>query len=196
MDRRDISELYYIAPIANVSSILQYGILSNKRAKTLRHRSVAMPEIQVRRINKKIPGASHLHDYANLYFDAHNPMLSKVRQHNESICILRIDAGILNLPGVIIADRNASSNYVRFYTVTAGLAAIDKDALFARYWTHPDDQYAEMKHKSIKCAEVLVPDRVEPGCILGAYVANQSALTALRELGMALTVSIESDIFF
>ena len=196
MDRVDVNELYYITPIANVPSILQQGILSNRLASRSAHRSVAMPEIQALRTNKRIPGAGHLHDYANLYFDAHNPMLSKVRQHNDTICVLRVNAGILDLPGVIIADHNASSDYVRFYPVTLGLAAIDKEVLFARYWTHPDDQYAEMRHKSIKCAEVLIPETVEPRWILGAYVANQSALTAFRELGTVLTVSIPSDIFF
>jgi hypothetical protein len=155
-----------------------------------------MPEIQARRTNKQIPGAGHLHDYANLYFDAHNPMLSKVRQHNDTICILRVDTRILALPGVIIADRNASSDYVRFYPVIGGLAAIDGDVLFARYWTHPDDPYAEMKHKSFKCAEVLILEKVEPRWIFGAYVANQSALTAFGELGMALTASTTSGIFF
>jgi hypothetical protein len=155
-----------------------------------------MPEIQDRRTNKRIPGAGHLHDYANLYFDAHNPMLSKVRQHNDIICVLRVNARILDVPEVIVADHNASSDYVRFYPVTLGLAVIDKDMLFARYWTHPDDIIKEWAHKSLKCAEVLIPNRVDPRWILGAYVANQSALAAFGELGTALTVTIRGDIFF
>ena len=123
-------------------------------------------------------------------------MLSKVRQHNDIICVLRVDAGVLDLPGVIIADCNASSDYVRFYPVTLGLAAIDKDMLFARYWTHPDDIIKEWAHKSLKCAEVLIPDKVEPRCIHGAYVANESAMATFTELGTALTVAMRSDIFF
>ena len=89
MDRADINELYYITPIDNVPSILQYGILSYKQASRLAHGSVAMTEIQARRTNRRIPGAGHLHDYANLYFDAHNPMLSKVRQNNDRMFYLR-----------------------------------------------------------------------------------------------------------
>ncbi len=79
MNRDEITKLYFIAPIANVPSILQHGILSNKLSGQIDHHSVAMPEIQERRKNKQIPGARPLHDYANLYFDAHNPMLSKRR---------------------------------------------------------------------------------------------------------------------
>ncbi len=77
MIRSDIPELHYITLIANLLSITQLGILSNKCASKVGHVSVAMEEIQDKRRQKKIPGAGHLHDYVNLYFDAHNPMLSK-----------------------------------------------------------------------------------------------------------------------
>ena len=196
MIRSDITELYFIAPIANVTSILKYGILSNSRSSRLPHCSVAMQDIQTRRKSKKIPGAGWLHNYANLYFDAHNPMLSKLRSQNQEICILRIDVTVLDLPGVIIADCNAASDYVRFYPVTDGLSNIDKDKLFAKYWTHPDNLYEEWEHKSIKCAEVLVPDRVESTYITGAYVANSEAMSSFEQLGIKLPVCVKNDIFF
>ena len=100
MIRSDITELHYITPIANLPSIVQLGILSNKRAAKVKHVSVAMEEIQDKRRQKKIPGARHLHDYVNLYFDAHNPMLSKRREKNNEICILRVDPNVLNIAGV------------------------------------------------------------------------------------------------
>ena len=195
MNRSEIKELYYITPIVNVPSILERGILSNRLSKQLSHDSVAMQEIQKRRKNKRIPGAGWLHDYANLYFEAHNPMLSKRRSKNNELCILRVDSEILDLPDVIIADQNAASNYVRFDKVAEGLTAIDKDRLFAKYWTH-QNQYEEWKHKSIKCAEVLVPNKVDPACITGVYVANEVALDAFNKLNIELTVEIKSDIFF
>ena len=198
MNRSDVKELYFITLISNVQSIIDYGILShNKSIKIPHDNSVAMPEIQEKRKVKKIPGTNRkLHDYANLYFDAHNPMLCRRQDRNNEICVLSIDANVLDLQGVIIADQNASSEYVRFYPVTQGLVAIDKDRLFAKYWTHPDNIYEEWSHKSIKCAEVLVLDEVESRYILGAYVANQVALDALRKLRIELTVSIKSHIFF
>jgi hypothetical protein len=197
MKRTDITELHFITPIVNVPSIVKHGILSHNLSEKLSHDSVAMQEIQEKRINKQIPGThKQLHDYANLYFDAHNPMLSKRRSKNDELCILRIDPAVLDLPGVIIADQNASSNYVRFYSVTKGLSAIDKEKLFSKYWTHPGNQFAEWAHKSIKCAETLVPERVEPNYILDAYVANQTALNAFNKLKIELTVCIKDDIFF
>ena len=98
MHRKDIRELYYITPIANIPSILEYGILSHNYSLKRDHYSVAMREIQVRRKDKKIPGTKNqLHDYANLYFDAHNPMLSKCRNKNDLICVLKIDIAVLDL---------------------------------------------------------------------------------------------------
>jgi hypothetical protein len=196
MERADITELHYITAIANVPSILNQGILSHILAAELAHDSVAMPEIQERRENKRIPGARTLHEYANLYFDAHNAMLSKCRKRNNEICVLRIDPVVLDAAGVIVADRNAASDWVGFWPVRDGIARINRERLFARYWTHPDDPYDQMSHKSEKCAEVLVPDRVEPQFVIGAYVANQTALASIQALKTGLRVQIRGDMFF
>jgi len=196
LKRSDVKELYYITPIANVPSIVNNGILSHELSKKLAHESLAMEEIQAKRKNKRIPGARKLHRYANLYFDAHNPMLSKKRDKNNQICILRVGSSVLDLSNVVISDRNAASDWARFNSVIDGLAALDKDKIYARYWTNVDNQYDLWENKSIKCAEVIIPDRVEPKYILGAYVANKTALKAFKELKIQLTVCIKSDIFF
>lgn len=196
MNRAEITELHFITPIVNVPSILEHGILSHNLVPKLAHHSVAMPEIQEKRKNKQIPGARPLHDYANLYFDAHNPMLSKCRARNDEICVLRVNPAVLDLPSVIIADRNAASGWVRFFSVVTGIEAINRDRVFARYWTHPDDPFDEMRHKSEKCAEVLVPDRVEHNFLKGAYVANPVALSKIQQLSLGLFISIKSDMFF
>ena len=196
MNRTDVTELHYITAIANLSSILRYGILSHTLADQLAHDSVAMPEIQEKRRNKQIPGARSLHDYANLYFDAHNPMLSKCRARNAEICVLHIDPAVLDQAGVIVTDRNAASDWVGFFSVTQGLSVINRERVLARYWIHPNDPYDEMSHKSEKCAEVLVPDRVDVQFIAGAYVANQAALAELERQNFQLPVRVRGDMFF
>jgi hypothetical protein len=196
MNRGDVAELHYITAIANVPSMLQHGILSHVLAGQLEHDSVAMPEIQQIRENKQIPGARSLHEYANLYFDAHNPMLSKCRARNDVICVLRVVANVLDLPGVIVTDRNAASGWARFWPAAAGLGNIDRERLFARYWTHRDNPYEEMSHKSQKCAEVLVPDRVEARYIVGAYVVNQAAQLTFQRVNAELAVQVRGDMFF
>jgi len=196
MNRADVTELHYITAIANLPSIIRHGILSHAVAEQLAHDSVAMPEIQERRRNKQIPGARLLHEYANLYFDAHNPMLSRCRGRNNEICVLQIDPGVLDIPGVIIANRNAASDWTSFWPVADGLRVISRERVFARYWIHPNDPYEEMNHKSEKCAEVLVPDRVDVQFIAGAYVANQVALVEFQRLNSQLPARVRGDMFF
>ncbi len=196
MNREDISELHYITAIENVLSMMRHGILSNRRAAQVAHTSVAMEEVQGRRRDKHIPGACPLHDYANLYFDAHNPMLSKRRDKNDMICVLRIDHSVFDVMGVIVADCNAASDYVRFYTAVDGISALNRDLVFARFWINAADPFDEMRRKSIKCAEVLVPDAVTPELLIGAYVANERALRALEALSTQLPVIINGGMFF
>jgi hypothetical protein len=107
-----------------------------------------------------------------------------------------VDAGVLELPGVIVADCNAASDYVRFQTAASGLGLIDRARVFAQYWTHPDDQIDEWRHKSEKCAEALVPDGVAPRFVLGAYFANPVALARFVQLGVALTAEVKAGMFF
>jgi ssDNA thymidine ADP-ribosyltransferase, DarT len=196
MKRADITELHYITAIANLPSIMRHGILSHALADQLAHDSVAMPEIQERRSNKQIPGARPLHEYANLYFDAHNPMLSRCRARNDEICVLRIDPAVMDQVEVIVTDRNAAADLVRFWPLQDGLAVVNRERVFARYWTHPDDFYEERRHKAEKCAEVLVPDRVNSQLIGGVYVANQIALAEVQRVNSELSVQVRSDMFF
>ena len=196
MNLEDVSELHYITPIENVASILVHGILSNRRVAHLPHASVAMAEVQDRRRDKKIPGARPLHEYVNLYFDAHNPMLSKRRAQNDVICVLRIAPDALNVEGAIVADRNAASDYVRFYTAVDGVRALDREMVFARFWTNAADLFDERIRKSVKCAEVLVPDKLESRFVIGAFVANEQALRAFQALNTQLPVAVNGGMFF
>jgi hypothetical protein len=75
MKRQKIKELHYITHIDNMLSIWKHGILCHKLAYRLKHISVSMEEVQKKRANKKVPGGKPLHEYANLYFCARNPML-------------------------------------------------------------------------------------------------------------------------
>lgn len=91
-------------PLENIASVLEYGILSHERAAKLRHRSVAMAAVQDRRDKKQVPGGLKLHQYANLYFHARNPMLYKRKDDSANICILRISTTVLQGEGVVITD--------------------------------------------------------------------------------------------
>lgn len=194
MDRR-ICEFQSIMPIENISSVLEFGILSHDRVKELKHKSVAMQEVQDLRDKKRVPGGLRLHQYANLYFHARNPMLYKRKNDAANLCVLRIATDVAHEKGVVFTDCNAASGYVRFLHPSQA-RLLNFDAIFALDWRHPDDEIAEIRHRSQKCAEVLVPHCVEPGFLIGAYVVDAVRLNQLKALGFNLPVSIDSGMFF
>jgi hypothetical protein len=195
MDYADVKELHYITPIETLPSIFERGILSHQLAKKIVHQSVAMEEIQDRRKVKVVPGGRPLHKYVNLYFDARNPMLYKRRDQHLSICVLRIDPTVMELPEVVITDSNASSGYDRFAAYPEGLCLIDKDIVHAEYWTH-SDQILEWEHKAKKCAEVLVPDKLDASYILGASTSCTEACNSFLEKNNTIPVIINAYMFF
>jgi hypothetical protein len=191
----ELNELHYITPIVNVLSILQSGILSHRRTAHMPHVSVALTEVQERRAQVNVPGGRTLHEYVNLYIYARNPMLYSLQSRHADLCVLQVSTEVLHLPDVVITDGNASSDYIRFAPAPGGLHIVDRELTFAEYWTDPDPiQY--FRKKSAKCAEVLVPDRIEPRFIQGAYVASQVSYDRLNSLGVGIAVTINRHLFF
>lgn len=194
MDRR-VTEFHYIVPMENVSSVIQHGILSYERAAKLTHHSVAMQPVQDRRDQKQVPGGITLHQYANLYFHARNPMLYKRLNDVNRLCVLRVSTRVLDGDGTVITDQNAASDYVRFLDPSQWqLLALDD--IFAMDWRHPNDPIAFWRHKSRKCAEVLVPRRIAPEFLTGAYVVDNAAAVRPQGLEFGLPVEIDSVLFF
>jgi hypothetical protein len=101
---------------------------------------------------------------------------------------------VLSLPGVVLTDQNAASSYVRFLSVSE-YEQIRFDWVYAEDWTDPD-RITYFQKSSAKCAEVLVPNRVEPSYIEGAYVVDQAAKRSLREQGFRAPINIGQHLFF
>lgn len=184
-----------IMPINNISSVIQYGILSHANAALLEHSDVSMSDIQDKRDQVQIPGGCMLHQYANVYFDARNPMMYKRINIVNQLCVLVISKDILNLEGVVITDQNAASDYVRFLSPDF-IDQLDFDMIYADDWRHPDDQIAYFRHKSAKCAEVLVPNVIDAKYIKGAYVVNDEVKSKLGSAGFTLPIKCEPNLFF
>lgn len=194
MDAR-VTELHCIMPIANIASVLTHGILSNERASGLAHTSIAMSEIQDRRKDKQISGGMRLHQYANLYFHARNPMLY-VRKHlADETCILRVSTDVLRIDGVVIADQNASSDWVLFLEPSQW-QRLAWDDIYSPDWSNRGDKIDYWRRKSRKCAEVLVPHCVESKHLIGAYVVDVAAQGKLEAAGFRLPVTIDGNMFF
>lgn len=198
MHRDELKELHYITHVANVASICQRGLLCHRRAAKVDHRSVADLEIQDRRRGKRVPGGLLLHDYANLYMTARNPMLNRVAIHEghiDELCVIQISTDVLDLPEVVVTDMNAASPYCRFYPAPEGLAHVDSDRVFRRYWTD-GDALEQSYCKKVKCAEVLDPSRVEPDRLIGVRVGTDAAGAMIEAQESWLTLSKDPELFF
>ncbi len=181
-------------PIENIASVMQHGILSYNRASQLEHISVAMPEIQDKRDRKTVPSGLRLHQYANLYFHARNPMMFKRKAEAESICVLRINNTVSQLAGVVFSDGNAASDYSRFLAPSQ-CNLLDLDQIYALDWRDPIPALF-FQRKSRKCAEILVPNRVDPSFIVGAHVVNNRARILLEQTGFQPPITLTPDLFF
>ncbi|MCD4818843.1 MAG: DUF4433 domain-containing protein [Candidatus Cloacimonetes bacterium] len=188
----DIAEFHNIMPLVNIPSVLQNGILSNKKAEKIIHKSIAMNEIQKRRSKVQVPNGLYLHEYSNLYLHARNPMLYV--RNSEEICILRIGKSICDLQKIVFADRNASSDYVVFLSKDQ-VNLLDYKLIFAQNWTD-DNQFEYFEKKSKKCAELLIPDKIDSKYILGAYVINEKVKEKLQKLGFVKMITVNKEIFF
>jgi len=120
-------------------------------------------------------------------------MLYKRRDQHRELCGLRVSTALLDAPNVIVADGNASSDYVRFEPAPKGLRIVDRELTFAVYWTD-SDPILEFRKKFAKCAEVLVPDCVPAQFIVGVYVSCEETATRLSE--SPLDVAIDRNLFF
>jgi hypothetical protein len=187
----ELRELHYITPFANVPSILQTGILSHNKAAAIKHDSVADEQVQDRRRGIRVSGGLKLHDYANLYFHARNAMMSRRRGHRDELCVLVVDPAVINLPGAVVADRNAASGDALFRPAPRGIEGLDAAYVFAEWWT----QSREAKQR--RCAEVLIPHVVPAEFVRGAYVHDETTRVRMAQLVPDdFPVSVDSHLFF
>jgi hypothetical protein len=199
--RSRLLELHFIARHENLQSIAEQGILCRRLAQALSPRSVANEEILEIRRRKRVPGPEGLSllDYVNLYICGRNPMLFSLQAQNENLCVLRVSPTVLDLPGVVITDMNAARTFARFAPSPEGLGMVDETMVFARYWaggTLDDDPIQKDLRTGAKCAEVLVPHRVEPGYLLGGRVCSDASKARVLSLVPTMDVIVDSDLFF
>lgn len=154
-----------------------------------------MPQIQEKRDKVVVPNGLPLHRYANLYFHARNVMLYVRRSKHKSLIVLQIKTDVLDLPNVVIADGNASSEYTAFYPSPDGLDVLNSELVFAEIWTHPD-LIEKWKRTRARCAEVLIPEKVRPDNILGVYVSCEESKMEVESIVGNLPVIIDSHLFF
>lgn len=195
MQRERVTELHFIAPLDNLRSIMTHGVLSHRLAQSIRHTSIALPEVQERRNAKRVPNGLPIHDYVNLYFDARNPMMYSRLNRRGELVIVRVDPAVMSQPGAIITDGNAASESTLFLPSPAGLVQLDESLVYAHSWNDPDP-WRKIEKRRARCAEVLIPDRVRPDGLGGCYVFDEDVAIACRGAAQGVRVEVKPYVFF
>lgn len=176
----DITQLYYITHIDNISSMLKEGILSHKKIqeRNLNYTSIYDKDIVQTRKDKQTPDNKSLWEYANFYFNARNPMLYRVvcEKLVDKIAVIGIDPAVLQLPKSFVTTGNAaspSSEILPAQNYTKILSDL-KEIIKCEWWTDEDSS----KRKIM--AECLVPDKISSDSIKAIYVASHEIADQLK----------------
>ena len=192
-----MKKLQSIMPIANIPSVMEHGILCHTLAGILPHDSVAMQSAQEKRAGIKLPDGRPLHDFANVYFHARNPMIYKRRPEAAKLCVLQISEDVLKLKDVWVSDGNAASaGYTKFCRVEEMHDKLEWEIIYAQSWCHKGTNIADPVKKRIKQAEALVYECIHPKFIQGAYVIDLIRKQKLEDVGFELPIEISADLFF
>lgn len=191
--------LYNINSLKNLKSIFDHGILSKNLLKknALLNEDLSNPSVQNRRECKMVPNHRPLHDYANLYFDARNPMLYSLLLNRgvDELCVLCIDKKVLDLPETVVTDRNAAAELAVFISPDKAISQLDFQMIFAKYW-NDEDVSRKVDKKQVKCAEVLVLDKVPVEYIISIKIGSRKAKEKVEELNFGVPVVLDEELFF
>jgi hypothetical protein len=193
--KADIKGLFYITHIENVPSILQRGILAHELvlSQQVPFKPVYDAAIVSNRKGKATPDRESLWEYANLYFQARNPMMYRVVQEKTSkeLAVIGVVPTVLQGPGVLLTDGNAASRPTEFYRVEEGLKVIQAQwrIIQAEYWNELDGS----KRKIM--AECLVPERIPPDRIHSIFVDDHDVKNRVAAMLGSSKVSVVPEPF-
>lgn len=186
-----IRYLHYMAPIDNVPSILDTGILSYNLILRMqvKHRDIA--DVRVQEIRKSIIPLTKrsIHDYVPLYFGTQTPMQYVITRpattrrrkqivSRNDLVFLDLDAShIFGEPDVIFSDGNAAQlSKTTFYADPADLGKLDWETINCPGGYHSSSgKCYDREWKRKKSSEVLVPKKVPPEHICRIIVYDENA---------------------
>jgi O-acetyl-ADP-ribose deacetylase (regulator of RNase III) len=168
----ELRELYYITHVKNIASIMNKGIFSHNKivSEGLDFERIYNPEVVSRREKITVPDGRSLWNFANVYFQARNPMLFTVIRNNplESIAVIGVDRSILNRNDIYITTGNAAHSQSEILPVSEKKKILPDiiGNINRVYWNEVDGS------KRTIMAECLVPDVISPDYIRSIYFAD------------------------
>lgn len=193
-----IKGLYYITHIDNLPSILKQGILSHQLVQKLgiTYTQIYDNAIVSNRKMKTAPDGKNLWEFANVYFQARNPMLFRVLHEKDAkdIVVISIRPQILSNPSAFIALGNAASVATEILPSAEGRNRLSEiwDIINSEWWNAADGS----KRKIM--AECLVPDSIAPENIHTIFVASHKIVEKVKKFPLPALVTVvpEPKMFF
>jgi len=178
-----IQNLYYIAPVENLSSILERGILPHAEVERLGITFTPIYDAQIvaSRKQRTTPDGNSLWAFANLYFQPRNPMLYRVVNEGKSknIVVLAIKPQVLEIASYVTIG-NAASPMSEILLKDEGLKALSSQEIrkvLQSDWWRPEDG-----SKRLIMSECLVHGIIPPDFIHTIYVASHETAEQVRQL--------------
>ncbi len=177
-----LRELFYITHVKNLASILEKGILSHSKIveEDLSFERIYNKEVVSRREGIKVPDGRSLWDFANLYFQARNPMLFTVVRNNplNQIAIVGVDRSVLDRDDVYLSTGNAAHSQSEILPSSEKKHVIPDilNQINRVYWNEVDGS------KRTIMAECLVPQVVRPEYIRSIYFADYNSKEKAEEI--------------
>jgi hypothetical protein len=199
MKRRTAQGLYYITHVDNISSMLQKGIFSHERIESekIPFTRIYDEGIVSNRHTITVPDGRNLWHFANVFFEARNPMLYRVvhEKTEDDIAILALRPEILERPDIYVTTGNAAHSLSDIlYPVEAKkyLSEIIKNSVGVEWWNNEDGS----KRKIM--AECLVPDMIPSALIQAIYVAKHKIQDKVKQIIKRddIPVIVEPSMFF
>lgn len=179
--RQGIQNLYYIAPMENLPSILREGILSHAEVQRRGIQYIPIYDASIVESRQRIitPDGRSLWDFANLYFQPRNAMLYRVVSERKArgIVVLALKREVLDIAS-FISIGNAASPLSVILPKEEGLKQLREkeiqEVLQREWWAQEDGS------KRLMMSECLVPERIPPDYIHTIYVADHEAADQVR----------------
>src|SRR3990172_2871181 len=143
MKRRSVQGLYYITHIDNIPSILKRGIFSHERIESekIPFTRIYDEGIVSNRHKIIVPDGRNLWHFANVYFEARNPMLYRVvnEKSEDNIAILALRPDLLERHDIYITTGNAAHSLSDILYPTEAkkhLSEIIKNSVGLEWWNN------------------------------------------------------------
>ncbi|MFD3397372.1 DUF4433 domain-containing protein [Alteromonas macleodii] len=170
--------LWHMTHVDNVLSITRKGLVSHERAVPIKRVDISDPDVQRLRGGMDPIFSRKIKAYSPTYIKIRNPMLYRLKNDSESLCLIEIALDALDYHDVVFTDGNAASRDTKFYSNPNDLKYLPWDVLNSEYWS----DFIDGKRK--RCAEILVYPSIGARHITRIHCNSQDTLNSLYRMGV------------